>query len=53
LKEGSIISQGRTDEVLTFDTLEKAYGCLLLVDQSPLGDFPRVTPVPNKFKLEI
>ena len=52
LKEGSIISQGRTDDVLTFDTLEKAYGCLVLVDQSPLGDFPRVTPVPHKFKLE-
>jgi iron complex transport system ATP-binding protein len=51
LKEGRIVSQGPTDDVLTFDTLEKAYGCLLLVDQSPLGDFPRVTPVPHKFKL--
>ncbi len=53
LKKGRIVSQGRTDEVLTFETLEKAYGCLLLVDESPLGDFPRVTPVPHKLKLEI
>jgi len=51
LKEGRIVSQGRTDEVLTFGTLEKAYGCLLLVDKSPLGDFPRITPVPRKLKL--
>jgi len=53
LKEGRIVSQGPTDEVLTFETLENAYGCLLLVDKSPLGDFPRVTSVPRKLKLEI
>ncbi|MBW2592880.1 MAG: ABC transporter ATP-binding protein, partial [Deltaproteobacteria bacterium] len=53
LKEGRIVSQGPADEVLTFETLEKAYNCLLLVDESPLGTFPRVTPVPHKLKLEI
>lgn len=46
LKEGQIVGQGKPDEVLTFQTLEAAYGCTLLVDESPLGRFPRVTPVP-------
>jgi len=48
LKEGQIVSRGKTDEVLTFQTLEAAYGCTLLVDESPLGRFPRVTPVPGR-----
>jgi len=48
LKEGQIVSRGKPDEVLTFQTLEAAYGCTLLVDESPLGRFPRVTPVPGR-----
>ena len=49
LKEGQILSLGPPSEVLTFQTLEEAYGCPLLVDKSPLGDFQRVTLVPQKF----
>jgi iron complex transport system ATP-binding protein len=49
LKNGRIMSQGRPTDVLTYETLEKVYGCTLLVDQSPLGDFPRITLVPGKF----
>jgi len=49
LKEGKIVSLGPQDEVLTFETLEKAYECPLLVDESPLGQFQRVTLVPRKF----
>ena len=49
LKDGKIVCQGTPDDVLTFKTLEKAYGCTLLVDKSPLGNMPRVTPVPGKF----
>ncbi len=49
LKDGQIIGQGRPSDVLTYEILEKVYGCTLLVDQSPLGDFPRVTLVPGKF----
>ena len=49
LSDGQIVCQGLPDEVLTFQTLEKAYGCTLLVDESPLGKFPRVTLVPQKF----
>jgi len=49
LKEGHVVSIGSPAEVLTFQTLEEAYGCPLLVDKSPLGDFQRVTLVPHKF----
>jgi iron complex transport system ATP-binding protein len=49
LKQGRILSIGSPSEVLTFQTLEAAYGCPLLVDKSPLGDFQRVTLVPRKF----
>ncbi len=49
LKKGRIIKMGIPSEVLTFKTLEKAYECPLLVDESPLGNFQRVTLVPRKF----
>jgi len=49
LKEGHVVSIGPPAEVLTFQTLEAAYGCPLLVDKSPLGNFQRVTLVPQKF----
>ena len=49
LKNGRIVKIGLPSEVLTFETLEKAYECPLLVDESPLGNFQRVTLVPKKF----
>jgi iron complex transport system ATP-binding protein len=49
LNKGQIVSRGNPDQVLTFQTLEEVYGCTLLIDESPLGKFPRVTPVPGKF----
>ncbi len=49
LSNGQVVCQGLPDEVLTFQTLEEAYGCTLLVDESPLGKIPRVTLVPQKF----
>jgi iron complex transport system ATP-binding protein len=49
LKEGQIVKLGRPGEVLTFQNLEQAYGCKLLVDKSPLDESPRVTLVPRKF----
>jgi len=49
LKDARVLSMGPPAEVLTFQTLESAYGCTLLVDKSPLGDFQRVTLVPRKF----
>ena len=52
LKDGQIVKQGPPADVLTFETLEQAYDCTLLVDKSPLGDAPRVTLVPGRFLTE-
>lgn len=49
LEAGRIISHGTPEDVLTIENLDTAYGCQLLVDESPLGNFPRVTPVPGRF----
>jgi len=49
INKGQIVRIGTPEEVLTFQTLEEAYGCTLLVDESPLGKIPRVTLVPRKF----
>jgi iron complex transport system ATP-binding protein len=51
LHKGQLVCQGLPDEVLTYKTLEEAYGCTLLVDESPLGNFPRVTLVPRKYSI--
>jgi iron complex transport system ATP-binding protein len=48
LKEGRAVMLGAPREVLTFELLEEAYGCTLVVDRSPLGDYRRVNPVPRK-----
>lgn len=47
LKDGAAVSLGTPAEVLTFETLERAYGCVLLVDENPLKKVPRVTLVPG------
>ncbi|HYA43715.1 MAG TPA: ABC transporter ATP-binding protein [Syntrophobacteraceae bacterium] len=47
LKDGGIVSLGKPEEVLTFQTLEQAYGCVLLIDENPVKKVPRVTLVPN------
>ena len=52
LHDGQVLCQGLPNEVLTYKTLEKAYGCTLLVDESPLGKFPRVTLVPKKYMIK-
>ncbi len=49
LKAGKIVCMGSPPEVLNFKTLEETYNCKLLVDNSPLGNLPRVTLVPRKF----
>lgn len=50
LKAGKIVCHGTARQVLTIQTLEQAYGCRLMVDESPLGGYPRVTPVPGRFE---
>ncbi len=51
LKEGGIVGMGRPEAVVTYQALEKAYGCTILVDESPVGQYPRVTLVPQKHML--
>lgn len=48
LSRGRIACIGSPGEVITYRNLEEAYGCTLLVDQNPLGDYPRITLVPRK-----
>ncbi|MBU0996115.1 MAG: ABC transporter ATP-binding protein [Proteobacteria bacterium] len=48
LKNGTIVKMGSPRDVLTESILKKTYGCELIIDQSPMGDFPRVTLVPGK-----
>lgn len=48
LKAGRAAGVGSPDDVLNYADLEDAYGCVLMVDRSPLGTFPRVTPVPKR-----
>jgi iron complex transport system ATP-binding protein len=49
LHKGQVMCQGTPDEVITYQNLEAAYGCTVLVDESPLGNFPRITLVPQKY----
>ena len=37
LHDGQVMCQGLPNEVITYQNLEAAYGCTLLVDQSPLS----------------
>lgn len=49
LCDGRLVSMGRPQDVLTFGTLEQAYGCVLLVDENPIMKVPRLTLVPSAF----
>jgi len=51
LHNGQVMCQGLPNEVITYQILEAAYGCTLLVDESPLGKSPRVTLVPQKYSI--
>jgi len=48
LKNGEIAGLGKPDKILTLQILKETYGCRLLVDESPVGKFPRITLVPEK-----
>lgn len=49
LKAGRQMGLGAPHEVFTYEALENAYGCPLLVDESPLGEYLRITPVPKRY----
>jgi iron complex transport system ATP-binding protein len=50
LDNGRIAHLGAPVDVLTAQNLEAAYGCRLMVDESPFGGLPRVALVPEKFR---
>jgi iron complex transport system ATP-binding protein len=49
ISNGRIARSGPPREVIHYDLLEQVYGCKLVVDQSPLGDYPRVHLVPKRY----
>lgn len=49
ISQGRIARIGAPEQVIDYDLLENVYGCKLLVDQSPLGDYPRVHLVPRRY----
>jgi len=49
LKNGEVVCLGMPSDVLSFRKLEETYGCRLLVDENPLGGFPRITLVPGRY----
>jgi iron complex transport system ATP-binding protein len=50
LNQGKIFQLGSPKEVLTYENLEQVYDCTCLVDSSPLGDYPFLTPVPGRYR---
>jgi iron complex transport system ATP-binding protein len=49
ISRGRIARQGPPEDVIDYDLLEQVYRCKLLVDQSPMGRYPRVHLVPKRF----
>jgi len=49
LKDGEVVCRGIPSEVLSYRRLEETYGCKLVVDESPMGGFPRITLVPGRY----
>ena len=49
LKEGRVVETGTPKSVLNKELLEESYGCRMMVDESPLGQAARVTPIPDKY----
>lgn len=49
LKDGRVEKCGGPRDVLTESRLEESYGCVMQVDENPLGPSVRITLVPEKF----
>ncbi len=50
MKNGRVVVIGTPREVFVPEFLEKSYECDLLIDENPIGNVPRVMPIPEKFK---
>jgi iron complex transport system ATP-binding protein len=51
LKDGRVVKTGDPKSVLDAELLEQSYGCRMQVDESPIGQVARVTPIPEKYLL--
>jgi iron complex transport system ATP-binding protein len=49
LSKGNLTRIGSPEQVLEYTLLEKVYGCTVVVDESPLGKYPRVHLVPGRY----
>ena len=49
ISRGRIARSGPPEQVIDYNLLEQVYGCKILVDQSPLGDYPCVHLVPRRY----
>ncbi len=47
LKNGKMVKLGQPRDVITEDLLKEAYGCTILLDQNPVGPFPRINLLPG------
>lgn len=50
VKDGRKLGIGKAFDVISDEMLEQAYNCSLVLDKSPVGDFPRVTPLPGRYR---
>ena len=50
LKSGRILHEGLPAEVLKAELLADAYECPVLIDEGPVGQIPRATVVPRRFR---
>ncbi len=49
LKSGARVAIGPPGEIVTYQNIERTYGCRVLVGTNPLGGYPQITPVPGRF----
>ncbi len=50
LAGGRVVQKGEPASVLDPSTLEEIFGCPFLVDLNPLGNVPRIFPIPDRFR---
>jgi iron complex transport system ATP-binding protein len=53
LAGGRVVQKGEPASVLDPSTLEEIFGCPFLVDLNPLGNVPRIFPIPDRFRTPV
>lgn len=49
LKDGRALAMGAPKDIVKAEAIKAAYGCDVVVDESPLGQIPRIIPIPGKY----